>query len=85
MDFEKGSVKKAVLETLIAYYPQVKNYAVERAHPKHKMSGLQRLRELRARGIVDYSFDRKTNTYHIHTPLKALRMRFLTMARERTK
>lgn len=74
------SVKKAVLKTLINYYPKVKNYTVERAHPKHTMSGLQRLRELRADGVVEYEFDKQTNSYLIHTPIKSLRMSFIEMS-----
>lgn len=74
------SVKKAVLMVLINEYPKVKNYAVEKAHPKHCMSGLQRLRELRAEGVVEYEFDKQTNSYLIHTPIKSLRMSFIEMS-----
>lgn len=80
MNVESISVKKAVLKVLINYYPKVKNHAVEKAHPKHKMSGLQRLRELRAKGVVQYEFDKQSNTYLIHTPIQKLRKSFFELA-----
>jgi len=64
----KISVRQSVLQVLIENYPNVKNHLVHQAHPLHPLSGSQRLRELRKEGIIDYTFDRMTNTYKILTP-----------------
>lgn len=56
------TVKQAVVKAIIENYPHVKNHIIEKAHPIHKLSGLQRLRELRKLGVI-YTFDPKTNSY----------------------
>lgn len=67
------TVKQAVIEIIIAYYPRVKNIKIERAHPEHPMSGLQRLRELRSKHGIQYRFDNKTNEYIFESPLKDIK------------
>ncbi len=62
------TVKESVIRVIIKHYPKVKNHLVMTANPKHSLSGLQRIRELRQEGKIDYEFDRKTNTYEILTP-----------------
>jgi len=65
------TVKDAVLKVIIAHYPRVKNNILEQAHPKHLMSGLQRMREIRKQAGAVYPFDRETNTYDFsETPIE---------------
>lgn len=66
------TVRVAVIKKAIQHHPYVKNHVIHNAHPLHPFSGGQRLRELRNEGI-SYGFDRKTNTYHIYTPLRFLK------------
>lgn len=75
------TVKQAVLEVIIKYYPKVPNYKIATAHPEHPMSGLQRLRELSARKEVFYYFDRATNNYRILTALSVIK-RYLEKMKE---
>lgn len=49
------TVKEAVLKVILKHYPKVKNHLIHRAHPKHPLSGGQRLRDLRYEG-VEYEF-----------------------------
>jgi hypothetical protein len=79
---ETSTVKEAVLRILIEKYPVVKNHLIEKAHPVHRMSGMQRLRELKKEGIVQYTFERKTNRYVILTPLWMLQEALQKMTKE---
>ena len=49
------TVKEKVLNAIIKDYPRVKNIKIERAHPKHPMSGSRILRRLKEEG-VSYEF-----------------------------
>lgn len=66
------TVEQAVLSVLIEHYPSVKNALIQTAHPAHQLSGLTRLRGLKKKGIVNYTFDAETNEYYILTPLENL-------------
>lgn len=67
------TVKQAVLEVIVKYYPHVKNHLIHNACPQHPFSSGQRLRELRKLGVV-YTFDKETNTYNFSdTPQELLR------------
>lgn len=41
------TVRQAVLETILNNYPRVPSHKIHQAHPKHPLSGSQRLRELK--------------------------------------
>ena len=65
---KKKTVKQAVLEVIIKYYPKVPNHKIAFAHPNHKLSGTQRFRELK----LKHRFDCKENLYYIYTPFSKL-------------
>lgn len=67
------NVKQEVLICLINNYPVISNYKIARSSRKHPMSTMQRLRELRALGLVDYEYNRKTKCYTVKTKLSELR------------
>lgn len=67
------SVKQEVLLCLINNYPIVPNYKIARSSRKHPMSTMQRLRELRSMGWINYEYDRKTKCYKITTKLGNLK------------
>ncbi|MFA5322711.1 MAG: hypothetical protein WC373_08555 [Smithella sp.] len=67
-----------VLKTLIDNYPIVANHVIAEANPMHPLSGLQRLRELRKNG-VKVEFNKRNNTYTVHTPKSELNTMFLAL------
>ena len=49
------TVREAVIKAILKDYPKVKNIKIERAHPKHPLSGSRILRRLKEEGI-SYEF-----------------------------
>jgi hypothetical protein len=59
---------------------------IERAHPKHEMSGRRGLRFLKADGLVDYTFDHKNDSYVVITTKAVLRRAYIEeLQKERGK
>lgn len=70
------TVEQAVIDVIIGYLETANRYvpisAIEQAHPEHQLSGRARLRGLRQKGFLSYSYDEKRKAYRIFTPLAEL-------------
>ncbi|MBF0344328.1 MAG: hypothetical protein HQL06_08870 [Nitrospirae bacterium] len=85
MKQEKISTEVFVMRTLIESYPSIKNYQIMTANPDHQLSGLSILRILKVKGLISYTFDKKTNTYTIQTPYPELQANYEKLKNKKRK
>lgn len=75
------SVMECVVKTIVDSYPFVKNHKIERACKEHQLSGLREFRRLKQYGIIDYEFNKSSNSYRIITPIGTIKKKIATKKR----